>query len=307
MEKYKKQENEALAYGELDLSIHRKIKRKRRLYLGFSIFLAVVFTLFCIGQIGHLYSDSTLRFWTPDYEKIDISALIEKPALSDEEYELLYRQTGLTKLGIDDMRKDEAGRNKIKEIQNCLFENYDVTTRRFGTFTYTEELGAKGKKQFAAIADLQDGDILVSSSMYVSWWRLGHAALVVDGEHNQILEAIKPGHKSEVGNVDVFFYRANFILLRPKVDEAIKKKAVAYAKENLIGIKYSLYTGFFSPKLEAQQSTSNCGHIVWRAYKEYGVDVDSNGGKLVLPKDIFQSKYMQVVQVFGLDLDKLWE
>jgi uncharacterized protein YycO len=136
---------------------------------------------------------------------------------------------------------------------------------------------------------------------------LGHAALVVDGANNQILEAIKPGYKSEVGNVDVFFYRANFILLRPKVDEVIKQKVTAYAKEHLIGIKYSLYTGFFSPKFEKKQSTSNCGHIVWRAYKEYGIDVDSNGRKLVLPKDIFQSEYMQVVQVFGLDLDKLWE
>lgn len=303
----KKRENKALAYGELDLAIHRKIKRKRAFCLMLVVLLLVVCALFCVGQIGHVRSDYTLRFWRPDYEKIDISALLEKSVLSEEDYTLLYRQTGLTKLGIDDMRQDEAGKSKIKEIQNCLFKKYDVTTRRFGTFTYTEELGTKKKKQYAIVADLRDGDILVSSSMYVSWWRLGHAALVVNGENNQILEAIKPGHKSEVGNVNVFFYRANFILLRPKVDESVKQKVIQYAKDNLVGINYSLYTGYFSPKFEQKQTTSNCGHIVWRAYKEYGVDVDSNGGKTVMPKDIFQSEYMQVVQVFGLDLDKLWQ
>ena len=303
----KKRENEALAYGELDISIHRKIKRKRALYLAFAVFLMCIATLFCVGQIGHLYSDSTLRFWQPDYEKTDISELIEKSQLSQADYELLYRQTGLTKLGIDDMRSDEAGRNKIKEIQNSFFTDYTVTTRRFGTFTYTEELGTKGKKQYSVLANLRDGDIFVSSSMYVSWWRWGHAALVVDGANNQVLEAIKPGYKSEVGNANVFFYRANFILLRPKVDESVKKKVVDYAKENLLGVNYSLYTGYFSPKYETKQTTSNCGHIVWRAYKEYGVDIDSNGGRMVFPKDIFHSEYMQVVQVFGLDLDKLWE
>lgn len=307
MRNNKKREDEALVYGELDLSIHRKIKRKRAVYLAFAIFMLVVVALFCVGQIGHLYSASTLRFWMPNYEKTDISALLEKPLLSEADYELLYRQTGLTKLGIDDMRHDEAGRNKIKDVQNRFFEKFEVNTRRFGTFTYTEELKLKGKKQVNVVADLRDGDILVSSSMYVSWWRLGHAALVVDGAHNQILEAIKPGYKSEVGNVDVFFNRANFILLRPKVDEEIKQQVVQYAQETLIGIDYSLYTGFTSPKFEKEQSVSNCGHIVWRAYKQYGIDVDSDGGKLVLPKDIFHSEYMQVVQVFGLDLDKLWE
>ena len=307
MQRYKKREDKALAYGELDISIHRKIQRKRAISLVFAVFLICVFALFCVGQIGHIYADTTLHFWQPDYEKADISALLEKTQLSEVEYDFLYRQTGLTKLGIDDMRSDEAGRTKIKEVQNVFFTKYDITTRRFGTFTYTEELGLKGKKQYSVLAELQDGDILVSSSMYVSWWRWGHAALVVDGTNNRILEAIKPGHKSEVGNANVFSYRANFILLRPKVDEDIKQQVVQYAKDSLVGINYSLYTGYTSPKYTAKQTTSNCGHIVWRAYKEYGIDVDSNGGGMVLPKDIYASEYMQVVQVFGLDLDKLWE
>lgn len=307
MKRNKKGEKEALAHGEVDVVAYKKAKRKRALYLAVSGILICLSALFCVGKIGHLYSDGTLRFWRPDYAKTDISALLEKESLAEEEYDFLYRQTGLTKLGIEDMRYDEDGRAKILEIQDCLFKDYDLITRRFGTFTYTEELGTKTEDQFSVVADVKDGDILVSSSMYVSWWRLGHSALVVDGERKQILEAIKPGHKSEVSHIDVFTYRANFILLRPRVDESLKTNVVEYAKKYLVGVDYSLYTGIFSKKFTEIPQTSNCGHIVWQAYKNFGIDIDSNGGNTVFPKDIYNSKYMEVVQVFGLDLDKLWE
>lgn len=303
----KRTENGALAHGEVDVAAYRKTRRKRAICIALCVLFLCVATLFCIGQIGCFYSDTTLDFWRPNYPKIDVSALLEKEGLSDAEYEVLYRQTGLTKLGIEDMRHSEEGRAKIKEIQDCLFEDYDLLTRNFGLFTYTEELGTKTQDQFSVIADVKDGDILVSTSMYVSWWRLGHAGLIVDGQNKQVLEAIKPGHTSEISHVDIFNYRANFILLRPKLSEDLKANAVEYAKKYLVGVKYSLYTGIFSKKYKEIPTTSNCGHIVWQAYKKFGIDIDSNGGNIVLPKDIYSSEYMQVVQVFGLDLDKLWE
>lgn len=307
MKTNKKQEERSLAYGETDVAGYRKTKRKRTLCIVLCVIFICITALFCFGRIGCLYSDTTLRFWRPDYPQTDISALLEKELLTEKEYELLYRQTGLTKLGIEDMRHDEEGRSKILQIQECMFRDYDLITRNFGLFTYTEELGTRTEEQFCAIAKLRDGDILVSSSMYVAWWRLGHSALVVDGEEERILEAIKPGYKSEISHVDVYSYRVNFILLRPKLSETVKANVVEYAKKELVGVKYSLFTGIFNKKFTTQPKTSNCGHIVWRAYKEYGVDIDANGGKLVLPKDIYRSEYMEVVQVFGLDLDKLWQ
>ena len=300
-------ENAALAHGETDVAAYKKERGKRLVCIVLcSLFLCIA-ALFCVGQIGCFYSDSTLRFWRPSYERVEISALLEKDALTDTEYELLYRQTGLTKRGIDDMRGDEDGRKKILEIQNCLFSKYHLITRNFGLFTNTEELGTRTQDEFSVVANVRDGDILVSSSMYVSWWRLGHSALVVDGERGQVLEAIKPGRKSEISGIEVFSYRANFILLRPRVDENTKIHVVEYAKKHLVGVNYSLYTGIFSKKFKEIPTSSNCGHIVWQAYKNFGIDIDSNGGAVVLPKDIFHSEYMEVVQVFGLDLDRLWE
>ena len=45
---------------------------------------------------------------------------------------------------------------------------------------------------------------------------------------------------------------------------------------------------------------------MWYAYKQFGVDLDANGGCVVKPRDMANSEYMQVVQVFGFDPEKVW-
>lgn len=287
-------------------------KRRKRIWISVTCVLCSVVLLF-VGvlsafQIGCWYNQNTLRFWTPDYEQEDISELLQKETLTDEDYELLYRQTGVTKIGIDDMRTSFWGRQRILSIQKNFFRDYEEYSRMFGPFTYTEEIKYENTLELPVVATLKDGDILVSSSMYFSWWRFGHSALVVDGDGKRILEALEPGYPSETSSVNTFRYRANFILLRPKVDEEIKAKAVEYAKSELIGLEYNFMVGLTSKKFDGKTpAKSQCAHIVWLAYKQAGIDIDSNGGKIVTPHDMYKSEYMEVVQVFGLDLDKLWE
>ena len=87
----------------------------------------------------------------------------------------------------------------------------------------------------------------------------------------------------------------------------IKAQAVGYARENLVGVPYFAATGVFTKKYEkTPPKGSQCSHLVWTAYKHAGVDLDSNQGALVLPKDFLRSEYVEVVQVFGFDLEKLW-
>ena len=45
---------------------------------------------------------------------------------------------------------------------------------------------------------------------------------------------------------------------------------------------------------------------MWYAFKHFGIDIDSNGGAVVLPKDIANSDELELVQNFGFDPDKLW-
>ena len=58
------------------------------------IFIALVL------EIGVLVR-SQYEAYLPDYDKIDISGILKKTELSDEDYETLFLQTGLTRFGID--------------------------------------------------------------------------------------------------------------------------------------------------------------------------------------------------------------
>lgn len=46
-------------------------------------------------------------------------------------------------------------------------------------------------------------------------------------------------------------------------------------------------------------SGTQCAHLVWYAYKQVGIDLDSDGGIFVTPYDILNSPYLEVVQSYG--------
>lgn len=274
----------------------------RRRWLA--ICLAVLVFVGCVLgvlQIGVWYVKSTWEFWSPDYEKVDIMPLLIKDELTDKEYETLYYQTGMTKLAIDDVRT-KKDYNKALEIQANLFREYNITCRRFNPFTYIDEIDG-----FTTLAPLRDGDIIVSSTTHVSWWRYGHAAMVVDGANGTIIESVGPGSKSQLFYAESFCDLANFLVLRPKVDEATKAQIVDFAVNNMQGLPYRFTVGILSKKFnEKEIKFSQCAHLVWYAYKKFGYDLDSNGKGIVKPQDMALSEHVEVVQAFGFDLDTLW-
>ncbi len=108
----------------------------------------------------------------------------------------------------------------------------------------------------------------------------------------------------------------------------ISAEVAAYAKEHLVGVPYQLLAGAFSRRLyctaqdeaelfedatvSVQEADSNvseivtealtgtqCAHLVWYAYKQFGIDLDSDGGLLVTPYDVQNSPYLEVVQSYG--------
>ncbi len=262
--------------------------------------------VFGVMELGCLYNRNTLHYWEPDYQQIDITPILEKQTLTDEDYETLYRQTGLTKVGVDDLWGTIAGKNKIRSIQSGFFQKRTIERRKFGPMVYTEEIVYESSSELPIITNLKDGDILVSSSMHFSWWRFGHAGLVIDGNGRRLVEAFEMGYPSDITHASSFAYRANFIVLRPRVDEAVKQQVVEYAKEELVGLSYDFMVGLTSKKYLETPKGTHCSHIVWTAYKQFGVDLDFNGGKVVTPRDMMKSDKMEVVQVFGLNLDELW-
>lgn len=238
---------------------------------------------------------------SPNYDKIDISQILSKPSLTDEDYDLIYRQTGLTRLGADSVIAN-TGINGVLEFQNALFDEYTVKDAKFAPFCHYYTVG----KQLP-MAPLQNGDIIVSSSTEFSFWSVGHCAMIIDSENGLTLEAIGIGSDSKLGYLSAILRRGNFIVLRPKLDKEKIDSIVSYASENMVGLKYDPTIGILSRKYVEDIKYTHCAHIFWYAFYEHGLDIDSNGGPVVTPKDISWSEHFDIVQVSGFDLDKLWD
>lgn len=280
-----------------------KCKKLSKKIIFIIVFAAITGTILiaCAGlQLAFVLADKA-ECWRPTYERVNLENILDKPILSDDDYGLLYRQTGLTKLGVDRaLSRGTSGKNRILNIQECFFAEHKVINNFYCPYVCQDNID-----EHVYCAYLEDGDILVTSSTHISGWRIGHAGLVIDAAADDVLEANAVGDKSKIGTSHDFTNRLNFIVLSPKADAAIKAEVVKYAENNLQGIVYDPTVGVFSSKNKIEKT--QCAHCVWYAYNQFGIDLDSNGGLIVTPRDLANSPQVEVVQVFGFDVDKLWK
>ena len=151
--------------------------------------------------------------------------------------------------------------------------------------------------------DLQPGDILLSLSTHSFGWRHGHAGLVIDDE--SVLESEVIGTKSKINPLYHFGTYSNYAVLRIKdVTPKQQEEVVAFAKENLQDVWYSVAAGFVgdkAPSCESDDFRVQCAYLVWYAYNYFGYDLDSDGGCLVSTYDILHSDKLEIVQIFGMN------
>jgi uncharacterized protein YycO len=266
---------------------------------AFVLFLALVaFGL----QIAFWASHGAIKCVQPTYGKIELDEHLDGD-LTDDDYEVLYRQTGLTKIGIDRaLAYGDAGKRRIKSIQDAFFKPHTVMNGQVAPYACTDYIETHIPNIY-----LEDGDVVITSSTHISWVRIGHAGLVTDGSLERVLQANAYGTYSRIGSISEFTDRVNFIILRPdpeKISENVIGRVVEYAKTELVGIPYEGLAGLLTNK--SGIGKTQCAHIIWYAYKQFGIDLDSNGGCMVVPYDLSHSAYLQPVQVFGFDLDELW-
>ena len=258
-----------------------------------------ILTLICAsGQIAYEVAD-TFECWRPNYEKVDLNPVLDKAQLDDEDYALLYKQTGLTKSGVDRaLANGTAGKRRILYIQDDYFAKYTVKHKKFAPYICFCEIDGRVQNIY-----LEKGDVVVSASTQLIGWRMGHSGLVTDGE--RVIQAAAIGTVSAIGKIDDFTDSVAFMVLSPKVDKEIKQQVVDYATDSLVGISYDPFRGIFSSKNKI--NTTQCAHLVWYAYNHFGIDIDGNGGGLVTPQDFANSPEMEVVQVFGFNPKELWK
>jgi uncharacterized protein YycO len=286
-------------------------KKGKKLLLALAaiavIFIAAFSVIAVLNQI--IESDAT---WRPDYPKVDLYGIASKDVLTEEDYRILLRQTGLAKQAADVIIKTyERGEKRYSELsryQEDFFSSGQYECRQIGIITFEEKnLGDNGEiKTGFEIPSLKNGDILITKSTHSIGWRHGHAAIVIDASEGKTLEAVVLGENSSVQSISKWQGYTTFALFRIKGGtDDLGEKVARLANEKLNGIPYGLLTGLpqKSPKVVKK---TQCSHLVWYPYFQFGYDLDSDGWWLVTPKDIVYSDLVELVQVYGADPENFW-
>lgn len=273
----------------------KKKGKLRWLKITLSIVGSLVLIM-CILQCVCFISNATVSYtyYYNKVSKVDIESTLKKGNLTDEDYDLIYRQTGITKFGIErTLLKKDAIKNILK-VQSTFLQEVEVTSNILGPYCYYQTID-----KLMEMVPIEVGDIIVSNGTQFCGKTFGHCGLVTSTDGG-VLQSYGYGELSEVGTLFDFQERASFIILSPRVSKEIKKEVAEYAINSLQGIPYNVFIGLFGTKDSI--STTQCSHLIWYAYHHFGYDFDNNGGSICLPHDLICLDQMDVVQVYGFDI-----
>ena len=263
----------------------RRKHKKRRLWLwGLT---AVAFLLVLWGMAA----EQGARY-LPEYPKENIEEYLYKEALSEEDYNLLFQQTGLARPGVDALYR-EGRQEELLKLQERFFAQVPIVCRANTILTREERIAAR--TDATLIPCIEEGDILITFNSHAFGWRNGHAAMVVDAKKQLTLEAQVLGSDTAVVSMEHWTHYPSFAVLRLKNTSGQERKTIAdKAREQLTGIPYRLTAGILPI------TGTQCAHLVWYAYHQFGYDLDSDGGLIVTPRDLYDSPLLEVIQIYGM-------
>ncbi|MBQ4517810.1 MAG: hypothetical protein II997_04390 [Clostridia bacterium] len=279
---------------------------RKKIVIGF-----IMIILFLVLFVSVDYFTSVEQL---SVEYIDLTEILKKETLYEEDYQLIFQQTGLGQPAVEDIKlesSDFEDKVKIFQQQNLQKIKFDQEFIFFPTTTAEQLREAEDKtiERRLELPPLKAGDILLTRSTKTLLYRHGHGALVLDGKKGKTAEALMIGSDSDVLNVDSWRYYPTLLILRPKnIDEETVSKAVSYAGKKLVGVPYHLLTGIFKKDKTNMEKVdyTHCAHLVWQAYQYAGIDIDGDGGWMVTPHDIAKSPELEVVFSFGFGDDGKW-
>ena len=288
--------------------VYEKIKNIKHKKIFIFVMILVLISL--VIQIMNAVIEP-MGYFHPDYDKINISPILNKEIFSENDYKELLYQTGLGKTAIDEIMKEQGGIDKIFKFQEDFFRNNNALCESIGIITSQESIvNSKGKAMYGFdLAPYENGYVLITKATHSLGWRHGHAAIVTDAEKGETLEAILLGSNSQLQDINKWRVYPSFIMLKLKDTSQDTLNAIAgFAKNNLNGIPYGLTVGLTSRKNPNPEniSSTQCSHLVWYPFMQFGYDVDSDGSWLVTPKDIANSDLFEVVQIYGVNPKEIW-
>lgn len=274
----------------------------------------ILLLLFCLNLALQTFWAHRQGYFVPSYEMLDLSPILNQPFLNEEDYETIFRQTGLARPAVDALLSQGGqGTALILETQHGFFSSPtpECVTLIGGRFTCEDRTrDTVGNPVYTVpLAPLKSGDIILTFSTHTFGWRHGHAGLVVDPVNTVTLEAVMLGSDSALVNAQHWRTYSNFMILRVKdASEEDRRQTAGFALEHLNEIPYSLFAGIFGQKgPEATTGlTAQCAYLPWYAWLFSGWDLDSDGGRIVTVFDLADSPLLEVVQVYGMDPALIW-
>lgn len=280
-----------------------KMKRTRR-KKKWIVYLAICVVCCAISSIGVEFTG----YRQPDEAFVPLDSVLNQETFSDADYDLLFHQTGLGRAAVDEILEQEDGKETILRFQENFLSPIDYECGFINPLTREENIIDKATGDYKPgfeLAPHRRGDVLVSISTHTLGFRHGHAAIVT-GE-NTTIESIMLGYNSIPQDIDKWRYYTTFMMLRLKgAPQETLDEIVDYTLEYLSDKPYTPFTGLLTPKNPPIDllTATQCAHLVWYPFKQFGYDIDANKGWLVTPRDIGQSDLFEIVQIFGLDPDR---
>lgn len=262
-----------------------KNRKRKCIYIILILVLIVVRHIICINN----------GYYTPEYPYKNISYLLSKETISDDEYSEIFKYTGVAPVAAKSMMENNNS-DTLKTLNKLYFTEFDYD-KNYIFFPVTFE---ESSTQIVPLVPLKKGDVLITFNTATLDWRHGHTAIVID-DGDTILEHMSIGHTSCLTPARRWSSYPGFAVLRHK-NQQISESAAEYAMNNLVDINYSIFSGIIDKDKSNNDriSASHCSHIVWQAFKAAGSDIDYNGGQIVTPNDIFKSREFDIVQIFGI-------
>ncbi len=262
-----------------------------------AVILSILLLIMVILVIRHIYNKDK-GYFLPEYERCDISSILTSSSISSEDYDMIFRHTGVSPKVADEIIS--SGDTDLLLKLNNLYHTNPEYKKVYIAYPVTVE--ERLKDGITPLVNLKKGDILVTFNTHTLDWRHGHSAIVLDDEGKRILEHASIGNTSCITSAKNWGTYPSFVILRYP-DYNIASKAADYAAEHLVDIDYSIFAGIITKDKSKKDTvdTSHCSHIVWQSYKAVGVDIDYDGGPIVTPHDIAMSDKLKVLQIFGMD------
>lgn len=199
-------------------------------------------------------------------------------------------------------------RKIVLYIFPCLFlilavligtDNYHLLAERKSVaFTYSQSFqeGHIGygnqsvtEENDISFSELEPGDILLGGWPGCAYGYFSHAGLYLGNQ--EVLESyIDTG--VTVNSVAHYRDYTRACILRVKVDDKIKQRAIEYALKQQGKI-------FYPVSFKNDERYWNCSKIIWKAYQQQGIDLDAGNDLWIPPEAFYQSTRVEIIAIKG--------